>query len=173
MLTTNNWSNEIFNQCQTQDGCFFIPFSVGKWLFVGCIIFSFLLLAYEARKSKKIIASRDISYAFTNIMANHYYSLSEWLNFFWVIFKTHDLLQGRTTTFASSIISATQQRRRMNLPSSFFSHSRVGNVCSWPMVLVKLSTPSHCTVSSWLRRTTVHGTTSPSISGPTLCPRLL
>lgn len=83
MLTTNNWSNEIFNQCQTQDGCFFIPFSVGKWLFVGCIIFSFLLLAYEARKSKKIIASRDISYAFTNIMANHYYSLSEWLNFFW------------------------------------------------------------------------------------------
>jgi hypothetical protein len=32
-------------------------------------------LAYEARKSKKIIASRDISYAFTNVMANHYYSL--------------------------------------------------------------------------------------------------
>ena len=32
-------------------------------------------LAYEARKAKKIIASRDISYAFTNVMANNYYSL--------------------------------------------------------------------------------------------------
>jgi len=81
MLTTDNWSNEIFKECQDQDGCFFIPFSVGKWLFVGCIIFSFLLLAYEARKSKKIIASRDISYAFTNVMANHYYSLRSYDHF--------------------------------------------------------------------------------------------
>jgi len=69
MLTTSTWSNQIFDDCQSQDGCFYIPFNVGKWLFVGCIIFGFLLLAYEARKSKKIIASRDISYAFTNVMA--------------------------------------------------------------------------------------------------------
>ncbi|KAG6809986.1 hypothetical protein H0H92_013812 [Tricholoma furcatifolium] len=75
MLSTDAWSNEIFNQCSDLDGCIFIPFKTGRWLFVGCIIFSFLLLAYEARKSKKIIASRDISYAFTNVMANHYYSL--------------------------------------------------------------------------------------------------
>lgn len=101
MLTTSSWSNQIFNNCPaTEDnGCVFIPFNVGKWLFVGCIIFSFLLvrcvyfilsrivrhacsllqLAYEARKAKKIIASRDISYAFTNVMANHYYSLSTFL----------------------------------------------------------------------------------------------
>jgi hypothetical protein len=32
-------------------------------------------LAYESRKTKRIIASRDISYAFTNVMANYYYSL--------------------------------------------------------------------------------------------------
>ena len=32
-------------------------------------------LAYEGRKTKRIIASRDISYAFTNVMANNYYSL--------------------------------------------------------------------------------------------------
>lgn len=37
-------------------------------------------LAYEARKAKKIIASRDISYAFTNIMANNYYSLSQYIS---------------------------------------------------------------------------------------------
>ncbi|KAH0840046.1 hypothetical protein J3R83DRAFT_1013 [Lanmaoa asiatica] len=81
MLTTSTWSNQIFNDCQNQDGCFYIPFNIGKWLFVGCIIFGFLLLAYEARKSKKIIASRDISYAFTNVMANHYYSLRSYDHF--------------------------------------------------------------------------------------------
>lgn len=94
MLSTTSWSNQIFNNCKDIEGCVPISFDVGKWLFVGCIIFSFLLvshaipsecqkniltslpqLAYEARKSKKIIASRDISYAFTNIMANNYYSL--------------------------------------------------------------------------------------------------
>ncbi|KAG1806922.1 uncharacterized protein HD556DRAFT_1325253 [Suillus plorans] len=81
MLTTSTWSNQIFNNCQHLDGCFYIPFNVGKWLFVGCIIFGFLLLAYEARKSKKIIASRDISYAFTNVMANNYYSLRSYDHF--------------------------------------------------------------------------------------------
>lgn len=46
MLTTDSWSNQIFNSCpSTQDnGCVFIPFTIGKWLFVGCIIFSFLLV---------------------------------------------------------------------------------------------------------------------------------
>ncbi|TDL29719.1 hypothetical protein BD410DRAFT_37772 [Rickenella mellea] len=85
MLTTQNWSNRIFQSCNTSDekksGCVFIPFVVGKWLFVGCIIFSFLLLAYETRKAKKIIASRDISYAFTNILANNYYSLRSYDHF--------------------------------------------------------------------------------------------
>lgn len=81
MLTTSSWSNQIFNDCPKVDGCVAIPFDVGKWLFVGCIIFSFLLLAYEARKSKKIIASHDISYAFTNIMANNYYSLRSYDHF--------------------------------------------------------------------------------------------
>jgi hypothetical protein len=46
MLTTENWSNHIFDSCKEgeDNGCVFIPFSVGKWLFVGCIIFSFLLV---------------------------------------------------------------------------------------------------------------------------------
>lgn len=39
-------------------------------------VLTFSQLAYEARKARKIIASRDISYAFTNVMANNYYSLS-------------------------------------------------------------------------------------------------
>lgn len=81
MLTTKNWSNEIFKECATIDGCVFIPFNIGKWIFFGCIIFSFLLLAYESRKAKKIIASRDISFAFTNVMANNYYSLRSYDHF--------------------------------------------------------------------------------------------
>ncbi|RDX55737.1 hypothetical protein OH76DRAFT_1397139 [Lentinus brumalis] len=83
MLTTTSWSNAIFNSCpQNQtNGCVYIPFSIGRWLFFGCVIFSFLLLAYEAYKAKKIIQSRDISYAFTNVMANNYYSLRSYDHF--------------------------------------------------------------------------------------------
>jgi hypothetical protein len=81
MLTSSNWSNKIFSSCKEKNGCVAIPFGVAKWLFVGCIIFSFLLLAYEARKAKKIIASRDISFAFTNIMAQNYYSLRSYDHF--------------------------------------------------------------------------------------------
>jgi hypothetical protein len=42
-LTTSSWSNEIFNNCGNISGCVPIPYTTGKWLFVGCIIFSFLL----------------------------------------------------------------------------------------------------------------------------------
>jgi hypothetical protein len=51
--------------------------SRASWTFYLHPIFllTALKFAYEARKSKKIIGSRDISYAFTNVMANHYYSL--------------------------------------------------------------------------------------------------
>jgi len=44
MLTSKDWSNKIFTACQDPNGCVAIPFSVAKWLFVGCIIFSFLLV---------------------------------------------------------------------------------------------------------------------------------
>ncbi|KIY73641.1 hypothetical protein CYLTODRAFT_416671 [Cylindrobasidium torrendii FP15055 ss-10] len=80
MLSSTTWSNEIFNNCEDL-GCITIPFQTGKWLFVGCIIFSFLLLGYESYKAKKIVASRDISYAFTNIQANNYYSIRSYPHF--------------------------------------------------------------------------------------------
>lgn len=81
MLTTSNWSNEIFKQCQNIQGCVFIPFMIGKWLFVSCILVGFLLVAYESRKARKIIQSRDISYAFTNVLAHDYYSLRSYDHF--------------------------------------------------------------------------------------------
>ncbi|PFH51417.1 hypothetical protein AMATHDRAFT_175341, partial [Amanita thiersii Skay4041] len=81
MLSTENWSNEIYKKCQELSGCVFINFQTAKWIFFGCILFGFLLLAYEAHKAKKIIASRDISFTFTNVMANNYYSLRSYDHF--------------------------------------------------------------------------------------------
>jgi hypothetical protein len=82
MLTTDGWSNDIYNSCpKDSDGCVPVDFNIGKWVFFGCIIFSFLLLAYEAHKARRIIKSRDISYAFTNVMANEYYSLRSYDHF--------------------------------------------------------------------------------------------
>jgi mRNA-degrading endonuclease RelE of RelBE toxin-antitoxin system len=83
MLSTDKWQNAIFDACPEteRNGCVFIPFNTAKILFCSCILFSFLLLAYEARKTKKIIASRDISYAYTNVMANNYYSLRSYDHF--------------------------------------------------------------------------------------------
>jgi hypothetical protein len=43
MLTSHDWTNIIFTGCQDRD-CAVIPFKYGKWLFVGCIILSFLLV---------------------------------------------------------------------------------------------------------------------------------
>jgi hypothetical protein len=44
MLSTKTWTNQIFQNCTAVRGCVAIPFSVGQWLFVSCIIFSFLLV---------------------------------------------------------------------------------------------------------------------------------
>lgn len=81
MISTDQWSNQIYAKCKDQQGCIFIDFMTAKWIFFGCILFGFLLLAYESHKAKKIIASRDISFAFTNVMANNYYSLRSYDHF--------------------------------------------------------------------------------------------
>lgn len=46
MLTTSTWSNNIFAQCQKAklNNCVVVDFKVGKWIFVGCIIFGYLLV---------------------------------------------------------------------------------------------------------------------------------
>lgn len=53
----------------------------GKWIFTGCIIVSFLLLLWEGRKARAIIKSRNISYAFTNVMSQNWYSLRSYDHF--------------------------------------------------------------------------------------------
>lgn len=79
-ILSDHWTNAIQRKCG--DNCAVeVKFSIAKWVFVGCIIFSFLLLGYETWKAQKVVKSRDISYAFTNLQANDYYSLKNYDNF--------------------------------------------------------------------------------------------
>ncbi|KAL1915896.1 uncharacterized protein VTP21DRAFT_6284 [Calcarisporiella thermophila] len=58
-----------------------IPFEISKWIFVGCIIFSFLLLGYDFFRARAIIRSRDIAYAFTSVVAYRFYVLRSYPHF--------------------------------------------------------------------------------------------
>ena len=79
LLASNRWSNSILQSDAAQGSTTLnVPFTIGKWVFTGCIILSFLLLAWEARKARAIIRSRDISYAFTNIMSQDFYSMKSY-----------------------------------------------------------------------------------------------
>ena len=82
LLAFGHFSGSLYDKVQNDpDNNFRVPISYGRWIFSGCIIFSFLLLAYEAHKSRAIVKSRDISYAYTNVMANNYYSLRSYDHF--------------------------------------------------------------------------------------------
>lgn len=82
LLAFGHFSGSLYDKVQNDpENNFRVPISYGRWIFSGCIIFSFLLLAYEAHKSRAIVKSRDISYAFTNVMANNYYSLRSYDHF--------------------------------------------------------------------------------------------
>jgi hypothetical protein len=76
LLALNHFNGNVYSRVADH-----IPFDYCKWIFSGCIIFSFLLLAYEAHKSRSVVRSRDISYAYTNVMANNYYSLRSYDHF--------------------------------------------------------------------------------------------
>lgn len=83
MLTTTSWTSSIYKNCPPDEtnGCVTIPFNIGKWIFFGCIVTGFVLFAWEVRKSRRIIQSRNISLAFTNVLANNYYSLRSYDHF--------------------------------------------------------------------------------------------
>ncbi|CAI2179647.1 18990_t:CDS:2 [Funneliformis geosporum] len=76
LLVTDRWAGGIKPK---------IPFVVSKWIVVGSICFSFLLLFIEVRKARLIVASRDISFAFTSIVAYRYYTLTSYAH--WCFFQ--------------------------------------------------------------------------------------
>ncbi|KAI8878006.1 hypothetical protein K501DRAFT_337036 [Backusella circina FSU 941] len=58
-----------------------IPFYISKWIYVGCIALSFILLAWEIRKTRNVMATRDVSLAVTNSMAYRTYSVRNYSYF--------------------------------------------------------------------------------------------
>ncbi|KAG0300948.1 hypothetical protein BGZ98_008737 [Dissophora globulifera] len=58
-----------------------ISFEIYKWIFAACIILSFVLLAWDMKKAAAIIKSRDISYAFTSMIAYRYYAIKSYAHF--------------------------------------------------------------------------------------------
>jgi len=80
-------------------------------------------LGYETYKAKRVIESRDISYAFTNLIANDYYSISEYRL---EVLRVRCSEQNRTTSSAFFAGSTVRPRRRTILRSSSTSLSRVG-----------------------------------------------
>ncbi|KWU45316.1 hypothetical protein RHOSPDRAFT_5342, partial [Rhodotorula sp. JG-1b] len=81
LLASNRWAGQILqtqateSDAESQKHILLVPFRIGKWIFFACIIVSFLLALWDARKARAIVKSRDISYAFTNVMAHNWYAL--------------------------------------------------------------------------------------------------
>lgn len=66
LIALGHFNGTIYDRVQNSpNSATRIPISISRWIFTGCIIFSFLLLAYEAHKARAIMRSRDISYAYT------------------------------------------------------------------------------------------------------------
>ncbi|KAG2195171.1 hypothetical protein INT47_006453, partial [Mucor saturninus] len=66
-----------------------IPPEVAKWIFLGAILISFILLFWDIIKSRSIIASKDISLAFFSAIANGWYSTKDY-NYFCLFRKIND-----------------------------------------------------------------------------------
>ncbi|KAG0272004.1 hypothetical protein BGZ95_000124, partial [Linnemannia exigua] len=54
-----------------------LEISIARWIFAGCILLSFLLLAIDFRKALRVIRSEDISYAVSNSIVSGFYCLQK------------------------------------------------------------------------------------------------
>ncbi|KAG6837536.1 hypothetical protein H0H93_007717 [Arthromyces matolae] len=105
-----------------------------------------MALAYEARKSKKIIASRDISYAFTNVMANNYYSLRSYDHF---CFFDHISNSTKTSDdFAFFVFFTFKSWKRVLLADA--PRQTINALTLYAIYLVKKDNPGHWyDISKW------------------------
>jgi hypothetical protein len=74
-------SNEQFIFIPSDSNLFGIDPNWKIALICCSVLMSFLLLAIEWRKAKKIIRSRDISYAFTSVPAYRYYAIKSYSHY--------------------------------------------------------------------------------------------
>ncbi|KAF9384404.1 hypothetical protein BGX21_001312 [Mortierella sp. AD011] len=80
LLVAGTWSTSLVDgQISLND--INISFVIYKWIFAACIILSFILLAWDMKKAVVIIQSRDISYAFTSMIAYRYYAIKSYAHF--------------------------------------------------------------------------------------------
>jgi len=56
----------------------FIAHDITKWIFCGCIILSVVLLFWDWFVAIRIMRSKNISFAFTNVIANRVYSMRDY-----------------------------------------------------------------------------------------------
>ncbi|ODV91638.1 hypothetical protein CANCADRAFT_30004 [Tortispora caseinolytica NRRL Y-17796] len=61
-----------------------VNMAISRWIFVGCICFSFVLIGYELYRAYKVIRSDDISRAYTDPWAQSYYTCIKGYNYFCV-----------------------------------------------------------------------------------------
>ncbi|KAF9932349.1 hypothetical protein FBU30_008329 [Linnemannia zychae] len=88
LIISGAWTSEIKPTIE-------IP--IARWIFMGCILLSFLLLAADFRKASKVIKSQDISYAVSNPIVSGFYCLQKFDYFCFIekirnSSKTHDKL---------------------------------------------------------------------------------
>ncbi|KAF9095685.1 hypothetical protein BGX29_003466 [Mortierella sp. GBA35] len=82
LLVSGTWSSDLgVEHDQISFKSINISFEIYKWVFAACIILSFILLAWDMKKAVAIINSRDISYAFTSMIAYRYYAIKSYAHF--------------------------------------------------------------------------------------------
>lgn len=134
---------------------------VYKYIFTGCIALGLLLLALDIRRANGIIASRDISYAFTSQIAARYYTVRSYPHYCFfaeidnskkfvdnVAFFVFFTFRSEYLSFVGfdfvcySVCNQLSVNRRF-LPSLYQNVDivkKTGNVCCSPMPLVSSST---------------------------------
>jgi hypothetical protein len=58
-----------------------LPFYISKWVFCVAILISFIILAWDIKKARPIIISKDISYTFTSLIATRFYTLRSYAHY--------------------------------------------------------------------------------------------
>jgi hypothetical protein len=86
----NNTGNEFLNYV----------YEYLKWIYLVCVLISFALLAVDVRKARRIIKSRDISFAFTSVIAYRYYAIKKFAYFcFFEMISDNKTFQDKAAMF--------------------------------------------------------------------------
>ncbi|KAJ3160765.1 hypothetical protein HK101_000873 [Irineochytrium annulatum] len=71
----------ILGACPSETSKTILPVAYRPYIFLASIVISFVLLAIDWKKSRDIIKSKDISYAFTSPIAYRYYALRSYAHY--------------------------------------------------------------------------------------------